>query len=488
MLLLRRADRVRSALPLRDRAVGLGAAVAVAVAGVLAPHTAGPVLLLAGLGGAVVILALVEPAAALLLLMTTAFLRSAIHEQALDVPLPGLLLLVAVAGLLVAVLRGRLAFPRLGAPEIAMGLYLAVNVASWLSPHALAALNPRGGPQSVPVLIVTGIAFPFTAYLLGRAGGGDPRVVSAFSWWVVAATAYSALIAVMQFHGLSAFVLPRSVVESPSWPDRAVGVFDQPVTNGVLFVVGLLLCLRLGGEASRPRRERWIAHVVAVGAVYGIYLTHTRAVWLVTGLALLAAPLVSHAYRRGAAVILAVAVAGIVANWAAFTGTDRAAGGVGTTSEIDDRLNIIATAVRAVGSEPLLGWGIGRFPQVNTLYHEQWSTAVDWRRGFGIASHETELAVVVELGVLGLLLWIAVLVLILRRVLAARRGPTRATADTALLAVLVVIVVGFTVDIRFLDFAWTLAFLLAGLAVGPGRPRPEPIAPRLERIRIGAPR
>jgi O-antigen ligase len=479
-----RSARARAVSSRREHLVVGGAAAVVAVGGVLAPTTTGPALLLAAVGGTAVVLALVEPAAALVLLLTTAFLRTAIHGQAIGVPLPGLLLSVAVIGLAVAVARGRLVLPRLGALELVMGLYLLVNVASWLSPHELRVTTLYGTPPMISSLVAFGVALPFVAYVLGRLGGGDPRVAPLVRWWIVAVTGYSALTAIMQFHGPTALVWPRFIVEAPSWPGRAVGVFNQPVANGVLLMVGLVVCLWLGGQTSIPRWQRWTTHVVALAAVYGIYLTHTRAILLVTGLVLLAAPFVSRVYRRGALVILGLAAVAVVVNWTTFTGSNRTAGGVGSTDEIDDRLNMIATAVPAIRSEPLLGWGIGRFPAVNTFYHQQWSATTAFRHGYGYAAHETELGVGVELGLVGLVVWLAVLALLLRRVLAAHRlGTDPGTSGIALLTVPALIVVGATVDLRLLDFASTLVLLLAGLAVGPGRPPSPPPMVATERLR-----
>jgi O-antigen ligase len=474
---LLRPTRIRSTPARWERLVTVVAGIACAAGGLLAPTTTGPLLLVGTVGTAAVVLALVAPAAAVVLLLTTSFLRTAVHGVDLGVPLPGLLLAVALLGLVVAVARGALVLPRLGAPELVMGLYVVLNAVSWLAPHQLPVTTLYGTPPSASSLVVFGVAFPLTAYVVGRLGAGDRRVAPTVRWWIVVVTGYSALTAVLQFHGPVALVWPRYIVEAPTWTGRAVGIFNQPVTNGVLLVVGLVVCLWLGGDASRPRARRWIAHLVAAGAVYGIYLTHTRAIWLAMVLVLITAPLVSRVYRRGAFTILGLGAVAVVVNWAAITASDSPAGAVGSTDHVDDRLNMIATAIPAIRSEPLLGWGIGRFPAVNTVYHEQWSATTSWRNGYGFAAHETELAVGVELGLIGLALWLAVLVLLGRRVLAAHRaGADPGAPGIALLSGLVLIVVGTTVDLRLVDFAPTLVLLLAGLAVGPGRP-PSPPTP-----------
>ena len=113
----------------------------------------------------------------------------------------------------------------------------------------------------------------------------------------------------------------------------------------------------------------------------------------------------------------------------------------------------------AFGQEPWTGWGIGRFTAVNTLHHKQYSPEVPWERGYAIASHFNELGILVELGLVGLTLWMAVLVLVVIRLVRAFRAlpPDGGLTgrDSALLAMLLLgtlVIAGLTVDLRFFDF------------------------------------
>jgi O-antigen ligase len=162
----------------------------------------------------------------------------------------------------------------------------------------------------------------------------------------------------------------------------------------------------------------------------------------------------------------------VVGNWSTFTSSDRSAGGVGSINEVNDRLNTIATSIWAFKQRPLTGWGIGRFPAVNTYHHQQYSPEVPWQRGFGIASHLDALGVLVELGIIGLALWIVSLVLIYTRLFGAtRRLPARGMYGrplgiTALLCLFAQSITGLTVDLRFFDFPNISVMLLAGAVIG----------------------
>ena len=121
---------------------------------------------------------------------------------------------------------------------------------------------------------------------------------------------------------------------------------------------------------------------------------------------------------------------------------------------------------------PLTGWGIGRFQAVNTYHHQQWSPDTPWIRGYGIVSHENELGILAELGVIGLALWICVLALIAYRLWNAYRTLPdddlcgKPLAVTAIMALAILICTGLTVDLRFFDFPTAAVFLLAGITIG----------------------
>jgi O-antigen ligase len=166
---------------------------------------------------------------------------------------------------------------------------------------------------------------------------------------------------------------------------------------------------------------------------------------------------------------------------------------VGSLDEVQDRLNNIATSLWAFPREPILGWGIGRFTAVNTYHHQQWSPETPWVRGFGIASHLDSLGILVELGIIGLVLWLVILVLIYARLvrvirlLPAEGMYGRALGLTALLCLIAQTITGLTVDLRFFDFPNIIVMVIAGAVIGwlPAQARRTP--PPAEAIPVPAP-
>ncbi|HEX2301074.1 MAG TPA: hypothetical protein VHH34_21625, partial [Pseudonocardiaceae bacterium] len=282
------------------------------------PHVGLAVLVLA-MGAAVVFAGLGNPTVAVSLLLVSAFLRLALP----DVGLPDMFVL-AFAGVLgaaaIAIARRVNRLPRLGALEAMMVLYVTWNIGSALSPHAYPTTLPSTGEDfEVWRFILTGALMPFVLYIVGRFLFDRESAVRWLLWVILGLAAYSAAVSMLAFSALSALVWPRYIVDDPGWAGRAVGVFNQPVVNGLVLVIGFIIALFLAGQVTEPWWRRVGAAGVAMATVPAIYLTHTRVVWLVFGLVLVAGTLWARNFRAGFALTLGVAVLSAMANWSNLT-------------------------------------------------------------------------------------------------------------------------------------------------------------------------
>jgi O-antigen ligase len=455
--------------------VVLTLAAGVVMAGIVltAPSRLGLLLLLGGGALIAVWFGLRSPVLATTYFLLATFFRLAVPTGTLPVD-P---FLIAFGGVVVSVWvwprarRGPLR--AVGVLEGTMALYVLWNVASLLAPHAYPAgapLDPADFSDLRFVLI--GTVMPFTMFLVGRRVFCKQSAIRLLLWLTVTASAYSAAVSIFQFHGPAWLVWPRYILHNDFWPGRAVGVFNQPVVNGLVLIVGFLVAVLIVSHRNEPPSLRVVAAVVAAASAYGVFLTHTRAAWLSFALVVVIGVVFARGARRGFALVAALMLLVVAANWSTFTSADRSAGGVASSSELEDRWNTVATSLWAVEREPVTGWGIGRFTAVNTYHHQQWAPEIPWERGFGIPSHLDVLGIFVELGIVGLTLWLAVLGLIVAglvragRLLPARGQYNKPYAVIVLLCILAQVTTGLTVDLRFFDFSNMIVMLLAGSAIG----------------------
>lgn len=437
-----------------------------------APDKFGLLILLAGVGLVAVITGLLSPMVAASYFLVCVFFRLAVPADLTPVD-P---FVPAYGGFVLAVgiewWRHRRALPPIGLIATTIGLYVAWNIGSMLAPHPYPAVFPATG-ETLPLVrfLLIGAIMPLSSILLGAMAFGSRRSIRWLLLVLLAFSAYSALVSILQFYGPSALVWPRYIVEAPGWEGRAVGVFNQPVVNGLVLVLGFLGALLVASHSSESRVLRAGAGGLAVACAVGIYLTHTRSAYLSFAIVVFLGVLLARGWRRGFVVTGALMLLGVASTWSTLVSDDRESGGVGSTNEVFDRLNMIATSLWAVGEKPVLGWGLGRFPAVNTYFHQQWSPAIPWNRGYGYASHFDVLGIAVELGLIGLALWLLMMGVVIVRLLASLRELPPGVHDQsfglfALLALLTLLITGLTVDLRFFDFPNIVVMLLVGAVIG----------------------
>ena len=436
------------------------------------PGGLGALLLLAVVGAIIVTACLRHPPLAVVILLGTMILRLALPHLIVADPFLIAYALTVVAAA-VWMWQQRRALPRVTFVEVAMALYTLWCYGSMVLPHQYPPVEyPLDGQlTAVPRFIELSAVIPFTMYLLGRRLFTRESAIRFVLWSILGFAAYSVLVSICQF-AAPGLVWPRYIVDAPGWPGRAVGVFNQPVGNGMVLIIGFVVAIMLASDRGEPAWRRALLWLYALASTLAIYLTHTRAIYLAFALVLSLGVLLAPGARGVCASLIGAITLVIGLNWAIFTSSDRAAGGVGSVGEVQDRLNGIVTSIWAFKREPWFGWGISRFQAVSFYDHQQWSNDVPWIRGLGSPSHETELGILVELGILGLLLWLCVLVSIIGLlvqaywILPSAGLIGRPLAFVAICAMCTQIVSGSFADMRLIDGPTCMMFLICGIAVG----------------------
>ena len=238
---------------------------------------------------------------------------------------------------------------------------------------------------------------------------------------LVALGGYLGVTALLETVGPDALIVP-SYITDPSIGrhlDRARGPFTEAGANGLmLFFCGVAATVAV--MTWRDVRARRIAALVVGLCALGVLLTLTRAAWLGCVGGTFAMLLAARETRR---YIPHVAVAGAVGALLAFAlipgleaSADRRAN---DQYPLWDRKNSNAAAMRMLAEKPVLGFGWGRWRTDSWEYYRQ---SPDYPLTFVDNVHNVYLANAVELGLLGLLLWLAVVGMVAGGAI-LRRGP-----------------------------------------------------------------
>jgi putative inorganic carbon (hco3(-)) transporter len=248
---------------------------------------------------------------------------------------------------------------------------------------------------------------PFAVFLLAPRIYATERARNALLATLVALGAYLGATALAEGLGIDALVFPHYILDPTVGIHfgRARGPFVEAVADGL----GLFACGVAAGVAIARWRDpilRMIAAAVICLCAVGIVMTLTRAVWLASIVGPLVALLLVPRTRRW---VPLVALTGAVIAVGAFQlvpglshkADDRAQ----DERPIWDRLNTDAAAVRMIEHRPLTGFGWDSFVQRGPDYLRQQGNYP--LTGAGLNVHNVFLSHAVELGLIGLALWLA---------------------------------------------------------------------------------
>ena len=232
---------------------------------------------------------------------------------------------------------------------------------------------------------------------------------------MIALGGYMALISILEHFLLYGAILPQwidTLRVHDAWRNnaavtgRAGGLLMQSEFNAL--ALSLVFCMTvISIEAYRGRAGVFVAAVVGVLCLIGIYYTYTRAAWLTSvpsALVLLWRSsnrrVVTYGKRLGLALVMA---AGLVLTVA--TPDARVGARLRDSQTVMVRLALWGVAVRMVADRPVVGSGFNSFSD-NAPDYFQHVNAPFAASMQTLPVHNTTLSVLVELGTVGLLLYV----------------------------------------------------------------------------------
>ena len=294
--------------------------------------------------------------------------------------------------------------------------------------------------------------------------------------------AYLGLTAVFESLGPHSLVFPsyirhldfEAVTEAAS-EAKAGGPFQAPVAMGF----GCFACAAAAVIALQRWRGAWprrLAVGVALLCLFGCLLTLERGVWIATAAGVLVAALATQSGRRwllpGAA-LATVAIGGALALSPQLQ--HRVSERATYEQSLWDRKNQTATGIRMVEARPLVGFGFGRYADESLDYFRQSPDypMSGYYHGVTIGAfsevlpiHNTYLAYGVELGLVGLALWLACLLWAVGEAALAPGPASLRPWRVGLLAIAAFFLVVSFVDPHTAPFPMVVLFVWAGLARG----------------------
>jgi len=243
-----------------------------------------------------------------------------------------------------------------------------------------------------------------------------------------------------------------------------VSTLAQPAVLGAFLGTGVVVAIAVL-VSNGPASLRTLSLVTLAATLPALYFTYTRGPILATFAVAMLLIAARPRMRLIAAGVAAVAALVIAASWSEISSSSLyRTRGPGETVNVRTRLVLSEASLHLAAQRPIVGWGYGRFDTVKNS--ESFNTGtLPSKQLYDYTSHDTYLTILVELGAVGLTLFLLPLTLIAAMTFRALRWTTTSKwFSLSLLGVLgVVALTAFTTDMRFFSFVPALAWIAAGL-------------------------
>jgi O-antigen ligase len=334
-------------------------------------------------------------------------------------------------------------------------------------------------PGQVPIVphLIEGYLIPILLYWVARRSAIRQRDVNCLFGMLAMFGLYLCITAACEIGGAWALVYPRYIVDPEMGIHfgRARGPFLQSVRLGIYLLAGLAaVWIPLVWRGVWGRGGRLLGLLLASVFLVALCLTYTRSVWLggfMAAFVLFALTLRGVARR---AVLVAMVGAGCLLLFVAQEGLwsfDREFGPLETQQSTRMRAVFAYVSWLMFKDRPLLGWGFGQFPRENRPFLNDRSTSLQLESIRGYIHHNTFLSILVELGLVGFLLFVGVLAAWARRAWLLWKDSKAPTWMRGHALVFLLFLTMFAVQMLFHEMSYSplengLLFLFAGLMSG----------------------
>ena len=289
--------------------------------------------------------------------------------------------------------------------------YLLLSLIIWLAistfTHDFTRQFGRTAPSTWRLL--AGYLMPFVVYWIARQVDWNREHIATLQRSLVCFGIYLAVTGMFEVTKQWGLVFPRYIADPTMGIHfgRARGPMLTSINYGVYLGVCLLAAWFYFQERSLVHQIGRISLVCMF--LVGIYLSYTRSVWLGV---MLAGFVVSAMTLQGRVRALAVGfgVAVVLVVWsvkgAQIVSLEREYSGQASARSAESRASFAYISMKMFQDKPLCGFGFGQFPIEKLRYLTDRNTDLNLEHTRTFVSHNTVLTLLVEVGIVGLGLFV----------------------------------------------------------------------------------
>lgn len=388
-----------------------------------------------------------------------------------DLTLDRLLFMVIISFLVAGLFQGKVRFQSM-AIEMVMGMFVLVCIVSMIQTGFLPSSPEFPSPWFA---FISGYLFPFIVFVFAKNYIVSEKEVMVILHTLFYFGIYLSITAFFEYVNLRQFVFPQYINDplvSTLHLTRARGPFLNSAVNGVAILVGFISGVHL--LEKKHGFTKFFYQVSLLLFFPAVFFTLTRSVYLgliITLFILLGFYKASFSKWKLLSLPIALVLILAVANAPRLLSTERREGGVAQVGEVSIRMALLRQDAILFSEHPLTGIGLAQFiPTTVRSFRGPIPYILEYATG--TFQHNHLMGIATELGIIGLLLYLILIALILRRLkqLAGKLTETGIIGNNVRIAILAIWCV-YLNNNMFIDpsvnlFVNSVPFIFAGLADG----------------------
>lgn len=253
---------------------------------------------------------------------------------------------------------------------------------------------------------------PFGIYLVARQLGNDARHFKTITFGLMGLGGYLAFIAICEVREWYALIYPKFIISTDEMEflGRGRGPFLNPVACGLYQMMGLCAGLVWWPKADTLKRAGLVAFALLM--LTGIFCTLTRSIWLGTIVALGTYVWMNASWKwRGVFLVSGPVAAAllltVVGEHLNSFKRDKDVTAEQMSESIELRPLLAVVATRMIEDKPFLGHGLRQYSKNRAQYITKSPSNVPLQKVLPYVQHNLFLSYAVDLGLIGLMIYLA---------------------------------------------------------------------------------
>lgn len=304
--------------------------------------------------------------------------------------------------------------------EILMGLFTILCIFSMLQHGFSSAVQEHPSPWFV---FINAYLFPFITFIFAKIYISRTKDIKLVFYIVFFSAAYLSLMAFFEFFRIDSLIFPRYIAD----PDVGIhfGYARGPFLNSPHMGAAILFGLACGLHLISYKRGmiKLIFSLLLAMIPFAVFFTQTRAVYLAFVVILI---IFLTLYRtdfskwKVAALPISIFIILFMAIIPILAQEDRRAGGVAEIETITIRQGLYQMSMLMFKDHPVTGVGLAQFVPTSKLEYKSKISILNIYED-AIYLHNHLLGILTELGLIGVLVYLSIIILIFKRLFDLRK-------------------------------------------------------------------